>query len=116
MVFRLSDQKKSLVTIDNSGRQHLKYEDVIMDEDSNLVYSIEGNGGPLSARADIQHKLELQYFASDESRRQKIDILTLNVMTSTTQNFCLVEQIEIRLNGQQFFSKKYENTIPRNFV
>ncbi len=36
--YSLSDEKKSVVTIDNSGRQKLKYEDVILDEDSTLVF------------------------------------------------------------------------------
>ncbi len=34
---RLSDEKKSVITIDNSGRQLLEYEDVVLDEDSTLV-------------------------------------------------------------------------------
>jgi hypothetical protein len=82
-----------LVTIDNSGRQLLKYEDVIMDEDSNLAYSVDGHDGPLTATADVRHKLELQYFASDEQRRQIVDIKTSNVMTSNFETFNLVSAL-----------------------
>ena len=37
LFYSLSDEKKSVVTMDNSGRQLLEYEDVILDEDSTLV-------------------------------------------------------------------------------
>ena len=103
------------MTVDNSGRQHLKYEDVIMDEDSNLVHSIEGSD-LLTAKADIRHKLELQYFASDPTRRRKIDISTTNVMSSDFETFRLVDEIKVELNGEEFYSKKTEKTIPRNLV
>ena len=114
--FRLSDERKSIVTVDNSGRQHLKYEDVIMDEDSTLVHSIDGGDRPLSATADIRRKLEYQFFASDATRRQQIDISTSSVMTSDFESFRLVEEISVDLNGEKFFSKKMEKRIPRDFV
>jgi len=112
----LSDEKKSVITIDNSGRQLLEYEDVILDEDSNLVYSIEGNKDPLTAKAEVRHNIEMQYFASNDQRRQKIEISTFNQMTADEENFYLNEDLKVRLNGEPFFDKTYTKTIPRNFV
>jgi hypothetical protein len=110
----LSDKKRSVVTVDNSGRQHLEYEDVVLDEDSNLIHSIEAE--PATAKAEVRRQLSMHYFASDPAARQEVDISTVSTMSADRQNFYLVEQLEVGLNGESFFDRKYQKTIERKLV
>lgn len=80
------------------------------------VYSADGNDDPLTARAEVRHKLEMQYFASNEERRQKIDISTSNQMSADENNFYLEEELNVCLNGETFFTNKWNKSVPRNFL
>ena len=80
------------------------------------VYSVEGNDDPTTAKAEIQHKMEMQYFASNDKLQQRINILTTNIMTADQTNFYLEEELNVSLNGEPFFSKNWDKVVPRNFV
>ena len=56
------------------------------------------------------------YNPKSDSDKKTIDIDTDSQMTSDRNNFYLVNKISVKLDGEVFFQKRFDEAVERNFV
>ena len=90
-----------------------------MGEKTTATYSLNDMEDPLSAKAEIEHFLSLQFgtnSSNDETTVPiKSEIKTQSVMTSDMDNFHLEESLKVCLNGELFYENSWKQSVPRIF-
>ena len=91
-----------------------------MGEKTTATYSLKGWEDPLSAKAEIEHILTLDFGPNSSNGAEttppiKADIKTQSVMTSDMDNFHLEENIKVCLNGELFYENSWKQSVPRIF-
>ena len=88
-----------------------------MGEKTTATYSLKGWEDPLSAKAEIEHILTLDFGpnSSNGAETTKSEIKTQSVMTSDMDNFHLEENLKVCLNGELFYENSWKQSVPRIF-
>ena len=88
-----------------------------MGEKTTATYSLKDREDPLSAKAEIEHYLTLNFGSnsSNGAETTKSEIKTQSVMTSDMDNFHLEENLKVCLNGEKFYENSWKQSVPRIF-
>ena len=88
-----------------------------MGEKTTATYSLKDREDPLSAKAEIEHYLTLNFGSnsSNGAETTKSEIKTQSVMTSDMDNFHLEENLKVCLNGKLFYENSWKQSVPRIF-
>ena len=99
--------------MDDSGEQELVDAGICMGEVTTSTYTVNGNVDPLTAEASIQHDLKMEYRGENHVDSH---IKTDSKMTCDLDNFYLHDDINVTLNGEEFFKKQWKSTVSRRFL
>ena len=103
---------KYIVDVD-SGREHVKQTDTIMDSHMVSTYSIE-EGKPLSATALVEGYMKIEYPNVDGGTVACSNLSSK--MWSDYNNFYTDSTLTVSLNDEVMHKKTWKKTIPRFFV
>ena len=108
---------RNLQIIEDDGLKRHVQSDVIMGEKTTATYSLKDREDPLSAKAEIEHYLTLNFGSnsSNGAETTKSEIKTQSVMTSDMDNFHLEENLKVCLNGELFYENSWKQSVPRIF-
>ena len=107
--------------IEDDGLKRHVQSDVIMGEKTTAIYSLKDREDPLSAMAEIEHSLTLNFGTNSSNGGEtsalpiKSEIKTHSVMTSDIDNFHLEENLKVSLNGELFYENSWKQSVPRIF-
>ena len=106
--------------IEDDGLKRHVQSDVIMGEKTTATYSLKDREDPLSAKAEIEHYLTLNFGSNSPNGAEttatiKSEIKTQSVMTSDMDNFHLEENLKVCLNGKLFYENSWKQSVPRIF-
>ena len=109
----VSSQRHCCVIKEDSGKTLLHETGTIFGSDFEARYTMEGED-PLSAKADIDYRKEYEY--PEIEGGIQTEIRTYSHMEADQQVFRFAHDLEIKVNGEMFFGKKWEKDIPRHNV
>ena len=109
----VSSKRHCFVLKEDSGKTLLHETGTIFGSDFEARYTMEGED-PLSAKTDIDYRKEYEYPEIEGGIRT--EIRSYSHMEADLQVFRFAHDLEVKLNGEMFFAKKWEKDIPRHNV
>ena len=113
--YGLSEKSKYWKTIDDEGSKYNADIDSTFGQKTICKYYLDNEDDSLSAKAECKSDLQLEFLVSNPIHNYKTLIKTEQKMTSDFDNFYLIESIDVKLNGENFYQKSYSSTIKRYF-
>lgn len=117
LLYGLSDDKRCMKTVDDSGTKYLVNADITMGERCVAEYTIRSEEDPTKVDANCKHNIQMEFNAGKSNQKAtKVDIFTDSNMTCDVDSFYMVDKLDILLDGQEFFTKQWKKTVPRQYV
>ncbi len=108
--FDLAGSKRVLTSIDDGGRTKFPALKLTMDEVTKNVFSIDDQIGPLSANATTNIKRRIEFH---QDKDIIVDVETFSQLSADENKFDLINELEVKLNGETFFTRKWKDEIDR---